>query len=113
MTLDIKSFANFLTQKDTKKAREWLEQNKGTINPDDEFTRGYFLALQGMISGLEAGGELSVIKQIVNGRYQQEKIEKLIHIMKEKLSLKFRPKDEQGFDTAWLEILQEFSGKKD
>lgn len=110
MTPNIKSFANFLKQRDIKKARELLEQNRGELNPDDEFTRGYFLALQGMISGLEPGGELSVIKQIVNGEYQQEKIEKLANDLKEK---KFRPKDEQGFDTAWLEILQEFSGRNE
>jgi len=30
--------------------------------------------------------------------------------MKGRLSLKFRPKDEQGFNTAWIEVLQEFSG---
>lgn len=112
MTLDLKPFVKLLKQKDLRKAREWLEQNKGGLNPADEFGRGYLLALQGMISALEVGGELSVIKRVMNGGYRQEQIEKLIHDKKGMLSLKFRPRDEQGFDTAWLEVLQEFSGEK-
>ena len=113
MTLDLKPFVKLLKQKDLKKLREWLEQNKGGLNPNDEFGRGYFLALQGMISALEVGGELSVIKRVLNGGYGQEQVKKLINDMKGRLSLKFRPRDEQGFDTAWIEVLQEFSGEKE
>ena len=112
MTLDLKPFVKLLKQKDLKKLREWLEQNKGGLNSNDEFGRGYFLALQGMISALEVGGELSVIKRVLNGGYEQEQIKKLIYDMEGRLSLKFRPRDEQGFDTAWIEVLQEFSGER-
>jgi hypothetical protein len=110
MTLNISSFVRLLKQKDLKRAREWLDQNKDSLNPGDEFWRGYLLALQGMVSALELGGELSVIRRVLNGGYGREEIEKLIHDMKGRLSLKFRPKDEQGFNTAWIEVLQEFSG---
>ncbi len=113
MTLDLKPFTKLLKQKDLKKAREWLEQNKGGLNLADESGRGYLLALQGMISALEAGGELSVMKRVVNGGYGQEQIEKLIHDTEGGLSLKFRPRDEQGFDTAWIEVLREFSAENE
>jgi hypothetical protein len=113
MVPDLKPFVKLLKQKDLKKVREWLEQNKGGLDPSDEFRKGYFLALNGMISALEVGGEMSVIKRILNGGYAQEQIEKLINDMKGRLSLKFRPRDEQGFDAAWIEVLQEFSGEKE
>ena len=32
-------------------------------------------------------------------------------ISRERASRKFRPKDEQGFDTAWVEVLQGFFGE--
>ena len=110
--LDLKPFVDALKQRDPKKAREWLEQNKGNFNPRDEFGRGYLLALQGMASALEGGGELSAIKRVVDGRYNKEQIGKLIRDAKVRLSMKFRPKDERGFDTAWIAVLQEFFGEK-
>ncbi len=110
MMLDITPFVGFLRRRDLRKARDWLEQSKRALNVDDEFVRGYLLAFYGMVSGLE-GRELSVIKQIIDGEYQQEKMEQLVCDLRERLSLKFRPRDEQGFDTAWLELLQEFVKK--
>ena len=112
MTFDLRPFAKILKQKDTKKARDWLEQNKSGLDSSDEFGRGYLLALQGMVSALESGGELSVIKRAVNGGYGPEGIEKLIRDIRGRLSMKFRPKDEQGFDTAWVDVLQEFGAKE-
>lgn len=112
MELDLKPVVRAFREKDTKKARGWLEQTKSRIDPNDEFGRGYLLALQGMVAALEAGGELSVVKRVVNGEYKQEQIAELVKSTREKLSLKFRPKDEQGFDTAWIEILREFLGEK-
>lgn len=111
MTLDLNPFVRLLKQKNLKKAREWLEQNKSGIDQSEEFGNGYLLALQGMTSALESGGELSVIKRVVNGGFGQEQVGKLIHDAKGRLSFKFRPRDEQGFDTAWVEVLQEL--KKD
>lgn len=112
MALDLNPFVRLLKQKDLKGAHEWLEQNRGGINPSDEFGRGYFMALQGMVSALEVGGELSVMKRLLNGGYGREQVNKLIHEMRGRLSLKFIPRDEQGFNTAWVEVLQEFSGEK-
>jgi hypothetical protein len=112
MALDLNPFVKLLKQKDLKRAREWLEQNKGSLNLGDEFARGYFIALQGMVSALETGEELSVMKRALNGGYKQEQINELIRDMKARLSLKFIPKDEQGFSTAWLEVLQLLSVEK-
>jgi len=113
MELDLKPFVRAFREKDTKKAREWLEQTKSRADPNDEFGRGYLLALQGMVAALEAGGELSVVKRVVNGEYKQEQIAELVKSTRERGSRKFRPKDEQGFGTAWIEVLQEFLDKKE
>lgn len=112
MSVDLKPFVNALRKKDTKKVREWLEQNKGNFNPADEFGRGYLLALQGMTSVLEGSGEMSLIKRLVNGDYDGKHITTLLLEAKARLSLKFRPNDEQGFDTAWVDVLKEFSEEK-
>lgn len=108
----MKPFVRALREKDTKKVREWLEQTKSRVDLNDEFGRGYLLALQGMVAALESGSELSVVKRVVNGEYKQEQIEECIKSARERLSRKFRPKDEQGFSTAWVEVLQEFLGEK-
>jgi hypothetical protein len=112
MELDLTPFVKALREKDTKKVREWFEQAKGRVDLNDEFGRGYLLALQGMIAALEVGNELSVIKRMLNGEYKQEQIAGLVKNTRERLSRKFRPKDELGFDTAWVEVLQEFSEEK-
>ena len=112
MELDLKPFVRAFREKDTKKVREWLEQTKSRVDLNDEFERGYLLALQGMVAALEIGGELPVVKRVVNGEYKQGQIEGLIKSTRERLSRKFIPKDEQGFDTAWIEVLQEFLDEK-
>ena len=109
MELDLKPFVRALREKDTKKVREWLEQTKSSVDPNDEFERGYLQALQGMVAALETGSELSVIKRVVNREYKQEQIKELIKSTRERASRKFSPKDEQGFDSAWVEVLQGFS----
>lgn len=109
MELDLKPFVRALREKDTKKVREWLEQTKSSVDPNDESERGYLQALQGMVAALETGSELSVIKRVVNREYKQEQIKELIKSTRERASRKFSPKDEQGFDSAWVEVLQGFS----
>jgi len=110
MELDLKTFVRTLKEKDTKKAKEWLEQIKNRVDFNDEFGRGYLLALRGMVAAREAGGELSVINRVVNGECKKEQVVELVKSMHERLSLNFRPEDEKGFDTALVEVLQEFSG---
>lgn len=110
MELDLEPFIDALKARNTKKAREWLEQNKGRFDPGDEFERGYMLALQGMVVAQEAGAEQAVIKRLVNGEYGREKIGELFKEMKGGIPRRFRPKDEQGFDAAWMDVIKVFSG---
>ncbi|MFH1821729.1 MAG: hypothetical protein ABH852_04735 [Methanobacteriota archaeon] len=112
MDLDVKPLVKLLKQKDAKKAREWLELNRGEINPDDEFYRGYLLAFQGMVSALESGGGLSAVSKILENKYEHEQVSGLLRGTRTRLSQKFRPKDERGFDTAWVDFLNEISGEK-
>jgi len=61
---------------------------------------------------LESGGELSTINRVLDKKYTLEQISELIRETRARLSQKFRPKDEQGFDTAWVDVLSELSGEK-
>lgn len=110
MEIDLSPFVEALKQRDLKKAKEWLEVRKTETTTRDEFWAGYFLALGGMLSALESSQELSVIQKLVNGSPSKEEIERLICEFRKQLSLKFKPKDERGFNTAWLEFLQRFAG---
>lgn len=112
MLLDVKPFVGLLKKEDAKRAREWLELNKGNANPTDEFERGYLLALQGMASALESGGELSTINKILKKRYALEQVNDVVKDAKAKLSQKFRLEDERGFHKAWIDVIQELSGEK-
>ncbi len=111
MELDLKTFVQTLRGGDTKKAMEWLERTKGRVDPDDGFERGYLLALGGMVAALESGRELLLVNRVVGGEYEQEQITELVKSARERLSRKFRPEDEKGFDTALVGVLQEFSGE--
>jgi len=106
LELDLTPFVDALRKKDAKKAGEWLEQNKGKFDPSDEFHRGYLLALGGMVASIESGSELSVIKCILDEGCKEERVKEFIREARDRLSLKFRPSDEQGFDTAWVDVLQ-------
>jgi hypothetical protein len=112
MTLDIKPFVKLVKQRDAKKSWEWLEANKGTLDQKDEFYKGYLLALQGMVAALESGSELSTISKTLEKKYTQEQVADLLRGAKSRAAQKFRAKDEQGFNTAWVDFLNELSGEK-
>lgn len=112
MSPDIKTFIGLIKQRDAKKSREWLEINKGALDPKDDFYRGYLLALHGMVAALESGGELSVINKILEKRYTQGQVADLLREIKSRAAQKFRGKDEQGFNAAWIDFLSELSGEK-
>ncbi|MBC7219148.1 MAG: hypothetical protein H5T49_03320 [Hadesarchaea archaeon] len=100
-----------MKKRDIKGAREWLEANRNRASSGDEFMRGYLLALQGMISALESGGELSTINKVLEKKYSNEQIAEIINEARGRTSQKFRPADERGFDTAWVDVLSELSVK--
>ena len=112
MLLDVKSFVSLLKKEDARRAREWLELNKVNVNPGNEFERGYLLALQGMVSALESGGELSAINKILKSKYDPTQVADIVKDAKAKLSQKFRLDDERGFYQAWMDVIQELSGRK-
>jgi len=106
LEVDAKEFFELLKKRDVKKAREWIEARRDLVQGDD-FARGYVLALQGMVLAFEDGGEEVLVKRVLDGR---QNVEALIMEINERLSLKFRPEDEQGFDRAWLDFLQGLKG---
>ncbi len=112
MTLDMKPFVKLIKQRDAKKSWEWLEANKGTLDPKDDFSRGYLLALQGIVAALESGGELSAINKVLDKKYNQEQVAELSKGARSRAAQKFRAKDEQGFNAAWVDFLSELSGEK-
>ena len=109
MKPDLKSFVEAIWKKDNKKAKEALEVINRRLDLNDEFWKGYRLALHGMIATLETGDELTVIRRIINLGYTRQDIQELLNQANARLSNTFRPKDEQGFNTAWVDVLQIFS----
>ena len=108
MKLDLKPFVEALKKKDVKKARESLEDMENKLNLKDEFWCGYHLALCGMISAIESGDELSLILKMLGRTIPGESLQKLTQQIQERVSQPFRPEDEIGFSTAWVDALQLF-----
>lgn len=110
--LDVRQFIESLKRKDTKRAREWLEINKVNLSSGSEFEEGYLLALQGMISALESSNELSAITKLLDKKYEPKQVAQLVREAKARISQKFRPDDERGFDAAWVDVLRTLSGER-
>jgi hypothetical protein len=111
MQPDLKQFVNALRKKDVKKARELLNDIEKKLDLKDEFWLGYHLALRGMVSAIESGDELAVISKMLNGKISEEGVQKMMQQIQERVSQPFRPKDELGFNTAWMEALQLFQAE--
>jgi hypothetical protein len=111
MKPDLKQFVDALKKKDLKSARELLNDIESKLDLRDEFWLGYHLALRGMLSAVESGDELAVISKMLNGKMSGESAQHLMRQIKERVSQPFRPKDELGFNTAWVEALQLFQAK--
>ncbi|MEM2878059.1 MAG: hypothetical protein QXG10_00675 [Candidatus Hadarchaeales archaeon] len=97
-----------IRRRDLKKAREWLDGFRASIQQWDDFKKGYALALNGLVAALNGGGEDSLVKMVLEGKSD---INKIVRDINERLSLGFRPKDEQGFDRAWLDFLENLRKK--
>lgn len=114
MRRGIKTFVMALRRKNSRVAKEKFERIVKGLDVGDEYWQGYRRALGGMVAALESGDELSLLRQMINGRYPDEKIEELTEEMRVRASQDFRPEDERGYHAAWIEILQAFGefGKK-
>lgn len=102
----LEGFVEAFLGRNLKKAKEQLDSALIDLDPSDEFVKGYKLALQGMISALEGGDELSVARRLVEGRLEGEEIKKLLKQFRSRASARFRPKRERGFSRAWVEVLE-------
>lgn len=109
MEIDISPFVKSIKRRDFKGASDWLEAKKSELDLKEGFWSGYVWALGGMLSAIQTSQELSVIKRLVEGKPENGELEKLRREIKSRSSLKFRPDDEKGFDTAWLDFLESFS----
>ncbi len=103
---DLKQFVKAVREKDVRKVREQLEVIEQKLDLKDEFWAGYHLALRGMVAAIESGDELTAVAQIASGKHSREFAQKLFQQIQEQASQSFRPKDEQGFDTAWIDVLK-------
>jgi hypothetical protein len=111
MTLDIKPFIDLLKRRDAKRAREWFDSNRGQIYSGKDFEKGYLLALQGMVDAIESGGELSAINKLLEKKFTDKELAEFTRETKDKLSQKFRPEDERGFYSAWIDVIRELGEK--
>ena len=108
MRRGIKTFVEALRRKNVKMAKEKFEWLVKGLDIRDEYWWGYRRALEGMVVVLESGDELSLLRQLVDKKYPGDKIKELIEEMQVKVSQNFRPRDEKGYHTAWIEVLQVF-----
>ena len=106
---DLKQFVKAVRDKDVRKAREQLEIIEQKLDTKDEFWAGYHLALRGMVAALESGDELSAVAQIASGKRSREFSQKIFQQIQGQTSQPFRPRDEQGFGTAWMDVLKFFA----
>jgi len=107
---DLKQFVKAVREKDVRKAREQLELIEQKLDLKDEFWAGYHMALRGMVAAIESGDELTAVAQIASGKRSREFAQKLFQQFQEQTSQSFRPKDEQGFGTAWMDVLKFLAG---
>lgn len=105
MKRGLKTFARALRDGNIGKAKEMLDKIvQGKL--DDDVWEGYHMALDGMVSGLEAGNDLALIRQIADGKYSKKELEGLKKEMEEKSAQKFISPGERGFNDAWADVLQ-------
>ncbi len=63
-------------------------------------------ALKGIVEALNSENDLTLPKQIAEDKFSTEKLEALREEVEERSSQEFRPEDEQGYNSAWSDVLQ-------
>ncbi len=100
----MKGFSRAIRDGETDKVEEKLEKIvQGNLNK--EVWKGYNWALKGMIEALDSDDDLSLVRQIANDEVELEKLKKLKEGMAERASQEFRPEYEQGYNSAWSDVL--------
>ncbi len=108
MERGMKTFAEALKRRKVRSARAKLDRIVRRLDAGDEYWQGYRSALEGMVAALESGDDLTFLRQVASRSNSRESIEKYIAEMQAKASQDFRPREEQGYHAAWVEILQTF-----
>jgi len=109
----VKTFAEDIKRGKGRSAKIKLERIAKRFDRKDEFQHGYLTALEGMVSAVESGDDLTLLKQIANSPKPREKIEQYLAEMQTRVSQDFRPREEIGYNTAWVEVLQAFINTPD
>ena len=95
-------FDNLLERKFTDAERE-LENLKEKKFPDEEYQNGYVNALEGLLLSVRSGDERDFYNRpSLNGKSQDDYIKEF----KEFRKLPVRTQFDQGFFSAWTDILQ-------
>lgn len=105
MKRGMKTFARAVRDGDIDEAEEMFDkivQGNMKVN----VWEGYRRALEGIIEALDSDNDLTLPRQIAQGKFSLEKLEKLRGEMEDKSSQEFRPEDEQGYNSAWSDVLQ-------
>ena len=95
-------FDNLLERKFTDAERE-LENLKEKKFPDEDYQNGYVNALEGLLLSVRSGDERDFYNRpFLNGKSQDEYIKEF----KEFRKLPVRTQFDQGYFSAWTDILQ-------
>ncbi len=94
-------FDNLLERKFTDAERE-LENLKQKRFPDEEYRMGYTNALEGLLLSVRSGDERDFYNRIHNGKTLNDYIKEFKDFRK----LPVRTQFDQGYFSAWTDILQ-------
>lgn len=95
-------FDNLLDRKFTDAERE-LENIKTKKFPDEEYQKGYINALEGLLLSVRSGDDRDFYNRLqMNGN----KVEDYVHNFKEFRKLPIRTPFDQGYFSAWTDIVQ-------
>ena len=95
-------FDNLLERKFTDAERE-LENIKTRKFPDEEYQKGYINALEGLLQSIKSGDERDFYnKPTINGKQLDDYIDEF----KDFRQIHIRTQFDQGFFSAWTDILQ-------
>ena len=105
MKRGLKGFSRAIRDGQVDDAEERLESIVQG-NMKKEKWKGYHWALRGMVEALDSDIDLSLPRQISEGKMDVEKMEKLRDEMEKRASQEFRPGYERGYNSAWSDVLQ-------
>ena len=104
MKRNMKSFARAVYGGNSDDAEEYSDKVVQG-NMDDEVWEGYKRALEGVLESMNSDNDLTLPRQMSEGKISVEKLEKIRDEMEEMASQEFRPGEERGYSKAWTDII--------